>query len=257
MSTDRPDTLNPDTRHAVVLGGAGGIGQAVALRLAQDGYSLSLLGRSAERLTEAARALTETTGCAVQALPCDLCDLPSLQGVFAQIPRIDVLVNAAGSIPRKALHETAPADWEGAWSAKVLGAIEATRLASQTMRSAGGGVIVQIIGISGVKLNPKTILTTTANAALIAFTEAFGAQSVDWNVRVVGINPGLTETPRTADLRAGQGSDAYQAALANLPLQRMARAEEIADCAAFLASDRARYISGTVIDIDAGTRWRT
>lgn len=249
--------MKGDARHAVVIGGAGGIGQAVALRLAQDGCNLSLLGRDAERLAHAAQGITQSTGRSVQTLRCDLNDLPSLHQVFAQIARVDVLVNAAGSIARKALHETGPQDWQGDWSAKVLGAIETSRLASEKMRSAGGGVIVQIIGISGVKLNPKTILTTTANAALIAFTEAFGAQSVDWNVRVVGINPGLTETPRTADLRAGQGSDAYQAALANLPLQRMARAEEIADCAAFLASDRARYISGTVIDIDAGTRWRT
>ena len=139
---------------------------------------------------------------------------------------------------------------------KVLGSIEACRLACARMRETGGGVVVNIIGTAGVRPNPRTILTVTSNASLIAFTQALGGQSIDWGVRVVGINPGLTDTPRTKDLAAGRGADAYQALLRDLPLQRMARAEEIADCAWFLASDQAAYISGTVIDVDAGARWR-
>jgi NAD(P)-dependent dehydrogenase (short-subunit alcohol dehydrogenase family) len=80
---------------------------------------------------------------------------------------------------------------------------------------------------------------------------------VDWNIRVVGINPGLTATPRTAELAAGRGGDAYKAALNDMPFQRMAKAQEIAECTWFLASESAQYISGTVIDIDGGARWRT
>jgi len=95
-------------------------------------------------------------------------------------------------------------------------------------------------------------MTSTANATLIAFTQALGAQSVDWNVRVVGVNPGLTETPRTANLSI----DAYAQLLENLPMKRMAQPQEIAACVRFLASPEAAYISGTVIDVDAGARWR-
>ena len=75
-------------------------------------------------------------------------------------------------------------------------------------------------------------------------------------MRVVGINPGLTQTPRTQDLAAGRGGDSDKSQIADLPFQRMAKAEELADCAWFLASDEARYISGTVIDVDGGARWR-
>ncbi len=245
-----------DKRNIVVLGGTGGIGRAIAHRFSQEGCAVYLLGRNLDRLAQAAQAISQQTGQPVQVQVCDLGRLGSIKATFAALPRIDVLINAAGSIPRKSLLETSPEDWQGSWSAKVFGAIESSRVACECMKDAGGGVIIQIIGISGVKLNAKTILTTTANAALMAFTQSLGAQSVDWNVRVVGINPGMTETPRTEDLRTGTGSDAYKAALANLPFKRMAKAEEIAACAWFLASPQASYISGSVIDVDAGTRWR-
>lgn len=243
-------------RTAVVLGGAGGIGRAIAQRFSREGCHVHLLGRDLGRLQQAAQDLHKETGQPVDAQVCDLERLDTIAASLGALPRIDVLVNAAGSIPRKSLLDTSPGDWQGSWSAKVLGAIESTRVACARMKDSGGGVIIQVIGISGVKFNAKTILTTTANAALISFTEALGAQAVDWNVRVVGINPGMTATPRTEDLRAGTGSDAYQASLANLPFKRMAHASEIADCAWFLASPQASYISGTVINVDAGTRWR-
>ena len=249
--------MTTETRHVVVPGGAGGIGRAVATRFAQAGCTVHLLGRNLSTLTQAASDIAGETSATVLPVLCDLEQPASIAQAFAGLPRIDVLVNAAGSIPRKSLHETLPVDWSGSWSGKVLGAIETSRLACERMRQAGGGVIVNIIGVSGVRLNPKSIMTTTANAALIAFTEAFGSQSVDWNIRVVGINPGLTATPRTAELAAGRGGDAYKAALNDMPFQRMAKAQEIADCTWFLASESARYISGTVIDIDGGARWRT
>ncbi|MBA2965019.1 MULTISPECIES: SDR family oxidoreductase [Ramlibacter] len=244
-----------NARRVVVTGGAGGIGRAIALRFAQGGCDLHLLGRDAGRLKSATDEIVGVTGRVVTSAICDLGDGESLRDAFAD-QRIDVLVNAAGSITRKPLLDTQPADWRGAWSDKVLGAIEATRLACERMRASGGGVIVNIMGTAGVRLNPKTIMTSTANAALIAFTQAAGSQSVDWNVRIAGINPGLTATPRTQDLAAGRGGDSYKAMLADMPFGRMAYAGEIADCAWFLASPQAAYISGTVIDVDAGARWR-
>ena len=248
--------MNATTRHVVVVGGAGGIGRAISKRFAQGGCTVHLLGRNLARMAEAAHAVAGDTGSTVLPVECDLAQPQALAQAFAALPRIDVLVNAAGSIPRKPLLETRPEDWRGPWSDKVLGAVETSRLACERMREAGGGVIVNIIGTAGVRLNPKTIMTTTANAALIAFTQALGAQSVDWDVRVVGINPGLTATPRTEDLAAGRGGDSYKALLDDLPFRRMAKAQEIAECAWFLASETAQYISGTVIDVDAGARWR-
>ncbi len=98
-----------------------------------------------------------------------------------------------------------------------------------------------------------------ANAALIAFTKALGAESVDHGVRVVGINPGLIHTGRTDNLLHPKNDvdrQAYGKLVANLPYGRMGTPDEVASLAVFFASDAARYISGDVISVDAGSRFR-
>lgn len=240
-------------RHVVITGSTGGIGMAIAHRFSAGGDVLHLLGRDATRL----KALVDQLGGEVYTHTCDVGDAASLAAAMAQVERMDVLVNSAGSIPRLSLAQTQPSDWRGSWSDKVLGSIEATRLAYTRMQDTGGGVVVNIIGTAGVRPNPKSLMGTTANAALIAFTHAAGAQSVDHNVRIVGINPGLTATPRTQEGTGATGAQAaFSQALANLPYGRMAHASEVAEAAWFLASSSAAYISGTVIDVDAGARWR-
>lgn len=257
-------------RHVVITGATGGIGMAIAQRFAAGGDTVHLLGRDAGKLAALAgelRGELRGSGAQCETYVCDIGDAASLAAAMAQIPQVDVLVNSAGSIPRLSLQQSQPSDWRGSWSDKVLGCIEATRLACDRMQGTGdgrGGVVVNIIGTAGFRPNPKSVMTTTANAALIAFTQAAGASSVDGNVRIVGINPGLTATPRTQG-QAGAGAasgaagaqGAYAQALANLPYGRMAHASEVADAAWFLASPQAAYISGTVIDVDAGARWRT
>lgn len=259
-----PTLSSSPARHVAVIGATGGIGMAIAQRFAAGGDALHLLGRDAGKLQAVADLLRGQGAAQVEAHRCDVGDAASLAAAMAQLPRVDVLVNAAGSIPRLSLAQSQPTDWRGSWSDKVLGCIEATRLACERMKGTGGGVVVNIIGTAGVRPNARSVLTTTANAALISFTQVAGALSVDDGIRIVGINPGLTATPRTqgsAGASAASGAagaqGAYAQALANLPLGRMAHASEIADAAWFLASAQAAYISGTVIDVDAGARWRT
>jgi NAD(P)-dependent dehydrogenase (short-subunit alcohol dehydrogenase family) len=255
--TEKLHAMAQVRRHVAVIGATGGIGRALAQRFATGGDIVYLMGRDPVRLQQELEALLSKTGGEAHVVPCHVDRVESLADAIAQPPRLDVLINAAGSIPRHSLLDTNPDQWRGPWSDKVLGTIEATRLACARMREADGGVVVNIIGTAGVRLNPKTIMTTTANAALIAFTQALGAQSVDFNVRVVGINPGLTATPRTESLAAGQGGDSYRTLLQDLPFGRMAKAQEVAECAWFAVSSQASYISGTIIDVDAGARWRT
>ncbi len=258
--TTRHAAAERQPRHVAITGAYGGIGAAIARRFAGDGARLHLIGRNADRLQALAASLRDTAADSLaETHVADIGDAASIAAALSRIPHLDVLVNAAGSIPRLPLAQTQPSDWRGAWSDKVLGSIEATRLACERMSATGGGnggVIINIIGTAGVRPNPRTILTTTANAALIAFTQAAGALSVDTGVRIVGINPGLTATPRTQDLPNNAPGNPYAKNMASLPFGRMAHAEEIAEAAWFLASPGASYISGATIDIDAGGRWR-
>ncbi|MEY3381616.1 MAG: hypothetical protein RL468_2214 [Pseudomonadota bacterium] len=177
----------------------------------------------------------------------------------ADFPETDILINSAGAIARGSLLNIDPAGFREGFEGKVMASMMLCRALYPHMMSRKYGVIVNVIGIAGEKLNPNSIGTSVANAALIAFTKAFGAESVDHGVRVIGINPGLIHTGRTDNLlnpKTEVDRLAYAKVMANLPYGRMGKPEEVASLAVFLASDAAKYISGDVISVDAGTRFR-
>ena len=150
----------------------------------------------------------------------------------------------------------------GPWQLKVFGYIDLTRLALDGMRARGGGTIVNVIGDLGRAPRFDYVCGSTANAALIAFTEAVGARSTDWNVRVFGINPSGTRTERVISVARGRATskfgdpERWQEVLSGLPFDRLAEPAEIASVAVMLTSPLAGYLSGTVVDVDAGLRHR-
>jgi len=123
-------------------------------------------------------------------------------------------------------------------------------------------VIVNVIGIAGVMPRQDYIFGATANAALVAFTQAVGVHATTRGVRVVGVNPGPCTTERLEKLYRGRAQSAFGDAsrwkelLGTLPFGRASEPEEMADLVAFLASARASYLSGVVIDADGGARYR-
>lgn len=247
-------------KHALITGGSQGIGHAIARRLAGEGCDVTIVGRDVERLKRAEESLRRDFKVKVASLSADLAQYEQLQRVFPLLRETDILINSAGAVPRGALLETKSEILRDAFAGKVFATMDLCREAQLRMRERNGGVVVNIIGIAGEKPNPRSIGTTTANAALIAFTEAAGAISVDDKVRIVGINPGLIATERTKSLldkNNAVDSAAYAQLVKTLPYGRMGEPDEIADLAAFLASPRASYISGAVFTVDAGSRYRT
>ena len=155
---------------------------------------------------------------------------------------------------------------EGITMLSVVGEPGNMILLYKAMRERKSGVIVNIIGVAGERHRANYITGTTGNAGLMAFTRALGSESVDHGIRVVGINPGRIETERQIGHFKEQALKAFgdesrwpelQAkVVASLPFGRAGRPSEVSDLATFLASNRASYISGTVVTIDAGSSLR-
>lgn len=244
---------------ALVTGGSKGIGLAIAKGLAAKGCNLRLVARDLTSLQAAQRNIQDNFAVEVIVASANLSLPGEAEKLAAQFPETDILINSAGAISRGSLLNINSADFRDGFEGKVMSTIMLCKALYPSMMARKTGVMINIIGIAGEKLNPNSIGTSVANAALIAFTKAFGAESVDNGVRVVGINPGLIHTPRTENLlnpKTEVDRQAYARLMANLPYGRMGKAEEVANLAVFFASDAASYISGDVISVDAGSRFR-
>jgi 3-oxoacyl-[acyl-carrier protein] reductase len=247
-------------KRALITGGSAGIGKAIADRLAAEGCELVLAARSAERLNAVAQEITKRTGAVVTPIISDLSQGPDQARLAEICEPIDILVNVAGSNPAGQIDEISDELWRQSWDLKVFGYINLIRLIYPKMKERRSGVIVNIIGNSGEKMNAQYILGSSGNLALMGLTRALGGRSPDFGVRVVGINPGLTNSERADTLLRGwskirfgteERSEEVLAGM-DLPFGRMCNVNEIADLAAFLASPRAGYISGTIVTSDGG-----
>jgi NAD(P)-dependent dehydrogenase (short-subunit alcohol dehydrogenase family) len=243
---------------ALVTGASQGIGEGIARTLAREGVNLHLTARSADRLAAVRDDIAATHGTEVRIHPLDITAHGACEALAAACPDIDILVNNAGAIPGGGLAEVDEQAWRTGWDLKVFGTINLCRLVYPAMKARGGGVIVNVIGNGGEMTDPLYIAGTTGNAGLMAFTRALGGRSLDDGIRVVGVNPGPTDTDRIRTLlkkrAATQLGDAsrYRELEADFPLGRPAHVREIADLVAFLASDLSGYTTGTIVTVDGG-----
>jgi 3-oxoacyl-[acyl-carrier protein] reductase len=255
-------TIYPDLKNKIVIvtGGSKGIGFGIARGFAAQGCSLRLVARDPASLEDAKNTLTSEFNVEVQTMAVNLSEDKNIDSLAPFYEDADILVNSAGAMGRGNLQEINPEKFRDAWEGKVMSTIFLTRRIYPFMKKRPhGGVIINIIGIAADRLNFKSIGTTTANAALAAFTKAMGSESTNDNVRIIGIHPGLIRTPRTEALvnpTSDADRKAYENLMKNLPYGRMGEASEIANLALFLSSSQASYISGEVISVDGGSRYR-
>ena len=243
-------------RKALVTGGSQGIGRGCGLALAQEGCEVALVSRTLADLERAREEIVGRTGAKVRVSARDLSDPAQVDALAAEFPDIDILVNNAGSIPAGPIESLDDAAWREGWQLKVFGYIHMTRRFLAPMKARRSGVIINVIG--NRLQNPNHIAGETGNMALANFTVTLGAETPDWNVRVVGLDPGPIATERLlsglrkAAKAAWGDEERYVDLVGSMPFGRAGRVEEVAATVAFLASDLAGYITGCMVTVDGG-----
>lgn len=243
---------------ALVTGASQGIGEGVARAFAEEGVNLHLTARNAENLARIKEELTASCEVEVHVHPMDITESGSCEDLVNRCGDIDILVNNAGVIPSGSLFEVDEQNWRQGWELKVFGYINLCRLIYPRLKALGGGVIINNIGNGGEVFDPLYIAGSTGNASLMAFTRALGGQSLDDNIRVIGVNPGPVSTDRIYNMLKKRaktllGDEArYSELEAKYPLSRPAHLHEITDLIAFLASYRSGYTTGAIFTVDGG-----
>jgi len=250
--------LNLNNKTALITGASKGIGKAIAESMANEGCNLILTARSSDKLNELKINLQKKHNISIEVIAIDLSEKNAVEKVSEFCSEIDILINNAGAIPPGNISDINEETWRNAWDLKVFGYINLTRLIYNKMKDAKKGVILNIIGSAGQKPMYNYIAGTTANAGLMAFTKALSNGSTANGIRVLGINPGFTTSDRLITMMKGKAKEQFndenrwEELFKDLPFQRAAKAEEVADLTTFLVSPRCDYISGTIIAIDAG-----
>jgi NAD(P)-dependent dehydrogenase (short-subunit alcohol dehydrogenase family) len=245
-------------RKALVTGASKGIGQACAEILAEEGCDVVLVSRTDADLDKVRAKIAGEHNVAVRYYALDLSDSKNIDKLAAECADIDLLVNNAGAIPGGNIAEIDEKRWREAWDLKVFGYINMTRRFYALMAERKKGVIVNILGAAGENPDFNYIAGSSGNASLMAFTRAMGGTAPRDGLRVVGINPGPVMTERLITLTRHRAQtqlgdrERWQELMQGYAFGRAAKPEEIGWMAAFLASDRSGYTTGTIVTIDGG-----
>jgi NAD(P)-dependent dehydrogenase (short-subunit alcohol dehydrogenase family) len=251
---------------AIVTGGSYGIGKAAALSMAREGARVVLVARRADVLDQAAQDIKVATEGVALPVVGDVIDKDAasrvVQTAIDNFGRVDILVNNAGASMAKNFEDVSDEDWEFDFDLKVWGAIRFIREAVPEMRKVGGGRIINVTNLGGRTPGANSMPTSISRAAGIAITKGLSKDLASDDILVNTVCIGL--------IKSGQHQRRYDARIVNepdldmddfygqlaagrgVPLGRVGEGAEAGDVIAFLASDRASYLTGVAINIDGG-----
>ncbi len=248
---------------AIVAGSSKGLGKAVALELAREGASVVICSRNETALLEAAQEIGTQTGMQVLALPADVAkpaDVESLVSrTVARFGRVDILVNNAGGPPPGTFETLGDEEWAKAIELNLLSAVRLSRAVLPHMKKAGGGRIINITSLAAKEPMDGLILSNSARAGVLGLAKTMSQELGKYNITVNSVLPGWHLTDRVAQTQKFKSEqqkrpiEEIQAEVTkSIPLGRMGQPEDLAAAVAFLASDRAGYISGVALLVDGG-----
>ncbi len=245
-------------RVAVITGGGSGIGRATARRFAAEGAVVVVADRNEAAAAETV-ALILAEGGRAQALHADVTQRADVErmvrGTAERFGRLDVLVNNAG-YPQgpTPIEEVSDEQYRKVMAVNVWGTWLGCQAAAPVMKAQGRGVILNVSSTAGIRVRPGFNAYAAAKGAVNALTRALALELAPWKVRVNAVAPVATDTPMLRDFIGRQRSEeeGRAAFVATIPLGRLGRPEDSAAALAYLASDDASMVTGTILEVDGG-----
>jgi NAD(P)-dependent dehydrogenase (short-subunit alcohol dehydrogenase family) len=249
-------------RRAVVTGGSKGIGLAVAEELLREGAAVAICARDPEEVAAAAKRLREQPGAVVHDQVADVTVPEQVDALIATsadaLGGIDILVNNAGGAHPGTFETLSDEDWHGDLDVKLFAQIRCTRAALPHLRRSPAPRVININAVYAKYPDPRFFATTVNRAACLNLNKALAIQYGPEGILVNSVNIGFVVTPQWDNIRSKRAPELSQeeffAALAaeEVPLGRFGDVSEVSGLVAFLASDRASYLTGTSIDVAGG-----
>lgn len=241
-----------ENKVALITGASRGIGEAIALKFAEQGAQVAFTYLSSEERARALEEKLQAFGVKAKAYRSDAGDYAASEQLAADVAKefgsIDICVNNAGISKDNLLLRLTPEQWDEVMQANLKSVYNLTRQVIKPMMKARSGSIINLSSIVGVKGNPGQAAYAASKAGIIGFTKSIAQEIGSRNIRCNAIAPGFVETDMTHYLKDGGAEKWFE----KIPLQRFGKPEEIANVALFLASDLSSYVTGQVVSTCGG-----